>query len=219
MPKKARKRKPGELVLATFIIPHEKWQDFQKMAKAEGRTASTTLVAFIEAYLAGDRPLEVEFDAELEAELARNVDARIEEAMSVKINPLVERVNDLYHTLRELEKRLGKLENLGHQSKTGKSHPTKFIDVEVIPIHNDIQKNIDIDSNKSDIYQEDTENEIDPRLDNLPGLTQKALCEEFGINPTNIIRNARVRGLSSPDYLQQLTGWVYRKGKYYPPEV
>ncbi|HAG81807.1 MAG TPA: hypothetical protein DCL61_11720 [Cyanobacteria bacterium UBA12227] len=60
---------------------------------------------------------------------------------------------------------------------------------------------------------------MDPRLDNLPGLTQKALCEEFGINPTNIIRNARVRGLSSPDYLQQLTGWVYRKGKYYPPEV
>ncbi|HBE56136.1 MAG TPA: hypothetical protein DDW56_01025, partial [Cyanobacteria bacterium UBA11366] len=65
----------------------------------------------------------------------------------------------------------------------------------------------------------DIDIDSDKNLDNFKGLTQKSLCEEFGINPINIVRNAKVRGLSSQEYLQQLTGWVYRKGKYYPPET
>ncbi|MEC4853932.1 MAG: hypothetical protein SAJ12_23365, partial [Jaaginema sp. PMC 1079.18] len=48
------------------------------------------------------------------------------------------------------------------------------------------------------------------------GLTEKALCEEFGINPFNVHRNAQVRGISRQAYLHQLTGWLYRDGLYYP---
>ena len=216
MPKKARKRNPGDLVLATFIVPHEKWQEFQKMAKAEGRTASATLAAFIESYLAGDRPLEIEIATDLEAELMRNLDDRIEVAVEPKIASLGEKMNQLQDTVIELNKRLDKAEKAANQSNTDKSKKTRFIDVEVVPIQENIDKNPDSHIDNDDI---DLDLDLDKNLDNFKGLTQKSLCEEFGINPINIVRNAKVRGLSSQEYLQQLTGWVYRRGKYYPPEA
>ena len=216
MPKKARKRNPGDLVLATFIVPHEKWQEFQKMAKAEGRTASATLAAFIESYLAGDRPLEIEIATDLEAELMRNLDDRIEVAVEPKIASLGEKMNQLQDTVIELNKRLDKAEKAANQSNTHKSKKTRFIDVEVVPIQENIDKNPDSHIDNDDI---DLDLDLDKNLDNFKGLTQKSLCEEFGINPINIVRNAKVRGLSSQEYLQQLTGWVYRRGKYYPPEA
>ncbi len=220
MPKKARKRNPGDLVLATFIVPYEKWQDFQKMAKAEGRTASATLAAFIESYLAGDRPLEIEIATDLEAELMRNLDDRIEVAVEPKIANLGDQLNQLQNTVIELNKRLDKAEKAANQSNTDNSKTPRFIDVEVISIEENIYKNPDSNIDNDDIDVDiEIDSDSDKNLDNFKGLTQKSLCEEFGINPINIVRNAKVRNLSSQEYLQQLTGWVYRRGKYYPPEA
>lgn len=211
MPKKAKKRKPGELVLATFIIPHEKWQDFQNRAKAEGRTASAILVAFIERYLGGKQSFDLELESQLEADFDTTLDERIEAIASVKIANLGELLNQLDHTVKYLDKRLSKLESAAHKSETENFYSANFIDVEVIAINDNFDENANIN-----IEPEKPDNE--PNLEDLSGLTQKALCEEFGINPSNIIRNAKVRGLSSPEYLQQVTGWVYRNGKYYPPD-
>lgn len=244
MPKKARQRQPDESVLATFMIPYEKWQDFQKTARAEGTTASATLVAFIEAYLAGNRPSELELaepklETQLEAEFDKNLDtliekaverkiasfdailnnlqkavtqiderlekdARLEKAVGQKIASFDEMLNHCQKVVKQLDESLIKVEKAAHQSNDSKNKAPKFIDVEAVTIDNDIEKNADTDT--------------DTTFDELNGLTQKALCEEFGINPSKLVRNASMRGLSSSDYLHQLTGWVYKNGRYYPPQ-
>ncbi|HBE56135.1 MAG TPA: hypothetical protein DDW56_01020, partial [Cyanobacteria bacterium UBA11366] len=164
MPKKARKRNPGDLVLATFIVPYEKWQDFQKMAKAEGRSASATLAAFIESYLAGDRPLEIELAADLEAELMRTLDTRIEEAVEQKVASFGTKLNQLQNTIKDLNKRLEKAESNPDRSKTVKSQPAKFIDVEVVPIQEEISKKPEINK-KPEVNIENDDPDIDIDID------------------------------------------------------
>ncbi|MFW6358618.1 MAG: hypothetical protein ACOC0N_05305 [Chroococcales cyanobacterium] len=217
MPKKARKRQPDEPVLATFMIPYEKWQEFQRLARNQGTTASATLVAFVESYLVGenDKSVEAEVAAENEAidlERERQWKAEIEEQLKAKIEQdlkayiddaiafhtrqLTEELTALQTLVSQLMQRLETAEDLVTQEKPKTLYPSDIIDVEVVGI---------------DVLEEESDNGI--------GLTQKALCEEFGINPTSIIRNAKVRGLSSSDYLHQLTGWNYYNGKYYPPDL
>lgn len=245
MPRKARKRPPDEPVLATFMISHEKWQDFQKAAKAKGTTASATIVAFIDGYLGGDQSFEIEetepeLETQSEAENSGNLDAVIEKVVGSKIARFDEMLNHLDQSFRELDERiekvtsiekvvgskfasfeqmlnhlhisvqhiderLEKVENAARQVKSEMYNAPKLIDIEAVTLDS---SNIDINTDQSS----------DEQLNNLTGLTEKALCEEFGLNPSSIVRNAKMRGLSSPDYLNQITGWVYVKGKYYPPE-
>jgi hypothetical protein len=102
MPKKAKQRQPDEPVLATFMISYEKWQDFQKAARAEGTTASATLVAFIESYLAGEQLSEPEVEIQLEARLNESLDARIEEAVALKVASLDKVIgNHLQNVVKE----------------------------------------------------------------------------------------------------------------------
>lgn len=247
MPKQARQRKPDELVLATFMIPYKKWQDFQKAAREEGTTASAALVAFIESYLAGNQPsqpeltepefIEPELETQLVTALSQNLDAQIEKAVEQKIasfdtmlnylhqavrqiderlekNPQQEKaveqkissvdemLNHLQKTVIQLDERLEKVEKAAPQLKNEEYPSIKLIDIEAVTIESTA----------------DTDKNIDNSLDDVKGLTQKALCEEFGINPSNLVRNASMRGLSASDYLNQLTGWVYRNGMYYPPK-
>lgn len=245
MPRKARKRQPDEPVLATFMISHEKWLDFQKAAKAGGTTASATIVAFIDSYLAGEQSFEIEqtepeLETQPEAELSGNLDAIIEKVVESKIASFDEFLNHIHQSFRELDERiekvtsienvvesklatleqmlnhlhksvqqiderLGKVENAARQVKSETYNVPKLIDIEAVTLDN---SNIDINTDQA----------RDEQLNNLTGLTEKALCDEFGLNPSSIVRNAKMRGLSSPDYLNQITGWVYVKGKYYPPE-
>ena len=51
----------------------------------------------------------------------------------------------------------------------------------------------------------------------LEGMTQGQLCQQFGINTKNVSKKARAQGVSSQDYMESVTGWVYRDGKYFPP--
>ncbi|HEY9613695.1 hypothetical protein [Allocoleopsis sp.] len=247
MPKQARQRKPDEMVLATFMIPYKKWQDFQKAAREEGITASAALVTFIESYLAGNQSsqpelfepelLEPELETQLVTALSKNLDAQIEKAVEQKIasfdtmldylhkavrqiderlekDPQLEKVveqkiasfdamlNHLQKTVRQIDERVEKVENTAPQLKNEEYKSIKLIDIEAITIES----------------TSDTDKNLDTNLDDGKGLTQKALCEEFGINPSNLGRNASMRGLSASDYLNQLTGWVYRNGMYYPPK-
>lgn len=253
MPKKAKQRQPDEPVLATFMISYEKWQDFQKAARAEGTTASATLVAFIESYLAEERLSASEVEITLEAQLNESLDARIEEAVALKVagldkvignhlqNAVKERdatldarieeavglkiiglgemLNHLQNTITEIDKRLGKVETSTNQLNTGKYPAPKLIDVKAVSVDQNIDQNLEMDIDTDKYRSQDIETVVDKAIDNLAGLTQKDLCEEFGINPSSIVRNARMRGLSSSEYLHQLTGWVHRNGKYYPSGI
>jgi methyl-accepting chemotaxis protein len=247
MPKQARQRKPDELVLATFMIPYKKWQDFQKAAREEGTTASAALAAFIESYLAGNRSsqpeltepefLEPELDTQLATALVKNLDSQIEkaveqkiasfdtmldylhkavkqiderlekddhieQAMKQKISSFDEMLNHLHKTVIRIDERVEKVEKVAPQLKNEDYQSLKLIDVEAVTIESTA----------------DTDKHLDNNLDDGKGLTQKVLCEEFGINPSNLVKNANMRGLSASDYLNQLTGWVYRNGMYYPPK-
>ncbi|MEC4854147.1 MAG: hypothetical protein SAJ12_24460, partial [Jaaginema sp. PMC 1079.18] len=97
MPKKARKREPDELVLATFMIAYEKWQQFQKVARDEGTTASATLVAFIESYLTGARFDDEDDEAETPPppENDRDFDERLEQALNEKLSGVDSLLNHL----------------------------------------------------------------------------------------------------------------------------
>ncbi|MEO0869661.1 MAG: hypothetical protein AAFY17_14730 [Cyanobacteria bacterium J06642_11] len=50
------------------------------------------------------------------------------------------------------------------------------------------------------------------------GLRPKELCDLFGLNYKAEALNAKLLGLSTHDYLQQLTGWQLRYERYYPPQ-
>jgi hypothetical protein len=238
-PKQAKKRDPNELVLATFRIPYEKWEKFQQAASAAGTTASATLLAFIEGYLAEaetgskattpnspesqeqsdwvqpnssnpDSELEPsavsEFHPQSTADIKQQVEAIVQLKMTEfepTIHGIQTQVNALSKRLEQVEDQVGKLS----QGKTGKG--SEFIDVQAVSVDSDLnQDHLNHDEALNDDY--------DP--ENLGGLSQLGLCMEFGINPNNLNRHAIRRGLSTAEYLHQLTGWIYRNGKYYPPE-
>lgn len=239
IPKQAKRRDPNELVLATFRIPYEKWEKFQQAASAAGTTASATLLAFIEGYLAeaetGSKPTtptppesqeqsdwvqpnSSSRDSELEpsavsqlnpqstAEIKQQIEAIVQLKMTEfepTIHGIQTQVNTLSKRLDQVEDTVGKLS----QRKTGKG--SEFIDVQAV--------SVDSDLNRDALHNDEALNDdYDP--DNLGGISQLGLCMEFGINPNNLNRHAIRRGLSTAEYLHQLTGWVYRNGKYYPPE-
>lgn len=256
IPKQVRQRQPDELVLATFRIPYQKWEKFQEAASASGTTASATLLAFIEDYLARfnaenqpelldavdsldsldslESPLETEVSeksvsqltdrAELNAgsdnqeisgwngDLPAAIDQQMQKLISEKIEAKFEDfepiINRLQSQAGQLSKRLDKVEQLVNKFKGDKkTKASELIDVEAVPIDSNLNEN-------------DVESDVNPAEDDEfdIGLTQTALCIEFGINPTTLNRHASVRGLSTVEYLHQLTGWLYRNGKYYPPK-
>jgi hypothetical protein len=256
IPKQVRKRQPDELVLATFRIPYQKWEKFQEAASASGTTASATLLAFIEDYLA-------RFNAENQPELLDSVDSLdslesqsetevseksvsqltdrselnsgletqevsgwngdlpaaidqqmqklISEKIAAKFEDFEPIINRLQSQVGQLSKRLDKVEQIVNKFKGDKkTKASELIDVEAVPIDSDLNENdVESDANPAE-YAEYDQFDV--------GLTQTALCIEFGINPTTLNRHASVRGLSTVEYLHQLTGWLYRNGKYYPPK-
>lgn len=256
IPNQVRKRQPDELVLATFRIPYQKWEKFQEAASASGTTASATLLAFIEDYLARfnaenhpelldavdsldsldslESPLETEVyegaasqladRAELNAgsdnqeisgwngDLPAAIDQQMQKLIAEKIEAKFEEfepiINRLQSQVGQLSKRLDKVEQIVNKFKGDKkTKASELIDVEAVPIDSNLNEN-------------DVESDVNPAEDDEfdVGLTQTALCIEFGINPTTLNRHASVRGLSTVEYLHQLTGWLYRNGKYYPPK-
>jgi hypothetical protein len=256
IPKQVRKRQPDELVLATFRIPYQKWEKFQEAASASGTTASATLLAFIEDYLARfnaenqpelldsvdsvdslESPLETEvseksvsqltdrselnagletqevsgWNGDLPAAIDQQVQKLISEKISAKFEDFEPIINRLQSQVGQLSKRLDKVEQIVNKfNGSKKTKASELIDVEAVPIDSDLNENdVESDTNPAEYAEYD---EFDS------GLTQTALCIEFGINPTTLNRHASVRGLSTVEYLHQLTGWFYRNGKYYPPK-
>ncbi len=255
IPKQARKRQPDELVLATFRIPYQKWEKFQEAASASGTTASATLLAFIEDYLARfnaknqpelldavdsldsldslESPLKTEVSeksvsqvteraaskpgldkefSELNRDLPAAIDQQMQKLIGEKIEAKFEEfeliISQLQSQVGQLIKRLDKVEHIVNKFKGNqKTKASDCIDVEAVPIDGNLNEN-------------DGESDANPAEDDEfdVGLTQTALCIEFGINPTTLNRHASVRGLSTVEYLHQLTGWLYRNGKYYPPK-
>ncbi len=254
IPKQVRKRQPDELVLATFRIPYQKWEKFQEAASASGTTASATLLAFIEDYLArfnaathqpelldsvepSESPLETEvperavseltdrselnagsdnqeiseLNRDLPAAIDQQVQKLISEQISAKFEDFEPIINRIQSQVGQLSKRLDKVEQIVNKFKGDKkTKASEWIDVEAVPIDSDLNENdVESDANPGE-YAEYDEFDV--------GLTQTALCIEFGINPNTLNRHASVRGLSTVEYLHQLTGWLYRNGKYYPPK-
>lgn len=259
MPRRNQNRKSDDPVWATFKIPYEKWQHFKAVAKAEGNTASATLVDLIEGYLTSESinnsksesSAEIEDHAKshhdslaeafkqtflnsdariseivnqkiaiLEQSFADNLEKKLEKIVQTRLSEMVsqslagldqelnqelkrflEKVDQLEKELQSLQKQVRnqKPDCKNSQTQTSSSFnyykATKLIDIEAIAIENLTQES------KDDV-----------------GLTQEALCEQFGINSTQVTSNARLRNLSTPEYLYQVTGWVYRKGIYYPPK-
>lgn len=271
IPKQVKKRHPDELVLATFRIPYQKWEQFQEAASASGTTASATLLAFIEDYLArfnaknqpevldpvesllqtasavtGESHLpgqslvnsglvtpsetsetevnrglspenQLEIQKLLETQLEEKLEAKLEAKLGAKLEDIEPIIHRIQSQMNQLSRRLGKVEQIVEKFKGTKTKNTAdFIDVDAVPIDSELnQPDLDRDSARGDPeanhpLTEDDENDI--------GLTQTALCIEFGINPNTLNRHAKVRGLSTVEYLHQLTGWLYRNGKYYPPK-
>jgi hypothetical protein len=253
IPNQVRKRQPDELVLATFRIPYQKWEKFQEAASASGTTASATLLAFIEDYLARfnagnqpelldsvdsldslESPLETGvsegavsqvtdrselnagsdsqeisgWNGDLPAAIDQQMQKLIAEKIATKFEDFEPIINRLQSQVGQLSKRLDKVEQIVNKFKGDKkTKASEWIDVEAVPIDSDLnENNVESDVNPA----EDDEFDV--------GLTQTALCIEFGINPTTLNRHASVRGLSTVEYLHQLTGWLYRNGKYYPPK-
>ena len=48
-------------------------------------------------------------------------------------------------------------------------------------------------------------------------MSQAELCEYFGWSYKAVARAAKAKGLSTHEYVQQKTGWVLRRERYYPP--
>ena len=49
------------------------------------------------------------------------------------------------------------------------------------------------------------------------GLSQRELCEYFGWDYRQVASSAKALGMSTHAYVQQQTGWILRREKYYPP--
>jgi hypothetical protein len=211
-----RSRQPGDSVFATFKIPHDKWQHFQQAAQLEGKTASATLVAFIDRYLSQEEaadnspersPSVLPSPHQLETVIAEMVEARLKEISSPKIASLEEKLDRLEIVLRKFDERLGKVETAVSQWKAQQYQPPNLVEVEAVAVKGE-------SSTHSSQSQEKTS---DPKKD--LGVAERTLCEQFGLNPDNLVRHAQMRGLSASEYLHQVTGWVYRHGKYYPGDL
>lgn len=210
----SKSRQPGDSVFATFKIPYDKWQHFQQMAQLEGKTASATLVAFIESYLsqeASSEPKPARSPASepvvlqpLEKALEKLVEERLQETILPTIASLEEKLTRIEIVLRKFDERLGKVETAVSQWKAQRYQPPRLVDVEVVTVKGD--RSPQTPSSSHPLTEDDAG----------IGVAERALCEQFGLNPTNLVRHAKMRGLSASEYLHQVTGWVYRDGKYYP---
>ena len=49
------------------------------------------------------------------------------------------------------------------------------------------------------------------------GISQRELCDRFGISPGNVGARAKRKDLSTAAYLQLKTGWRYIGKLWYPP--
>lgn len=245
MPRRAKKRQADEIVRASFSIPYGKWQQFQEVVRAQGSTVSATLFSLIEEYLITQRSspssvenswdrveetedlaTEIDYLKDKFSQLQRKIkaletklDNRIEAAVVSQLNSLDRRLSSLQTTVTELNRRQSKFENNPKQAdKSYFYSEDNLIDVEAIPVEEEINNGKNKTS-KSDLFDDifevlgnfqHQETEIKDQ-----GITEQALCQRFGLKPSRIIRNAKLRGLSSPEYLYQVTGWFYRNGKYY----
>jgi hypothetical protein len=50
------------------------------------------------------------------------------------------------------------------------------------------------------------------------GLRQRELCEKLGLNYKTVATTAKLQGISTHAYIQQVTGWILRNELYYPPQ-
>jgi len=193
MAKKAKTRKPGEPILATFLIADEVWQQFQAKAQSEGKTAANVLMAFVENYLVHSAPESQPTEA-LAAQIESTIDRKMAEVENV--------LDQLQNHLSDLDCRLERIEKtLTSTNPSTPQNPSQIIDIDAIAV---------------EFLTPDSPTPRDSALTPPEiGITEKALCEEFGINPFNVHRNAQVRGISRQAYLHQLTGWFYRNGLYY----
>lgn len=245
MPRRAKKRQADEIVRASFSIPYGKWQQFQEVVRAQGSTVSATLFSLIEEYLITQRSspssvenpgnkleenedlvTEIDYLKDKFSQLQRkikaletNLDNRMEAAVASQLNSLDHRLSSLQTKVTELNQRQSKFENNPKQAdKSYFYSEDNLIDVEAIPVEEEI------DNGKSKASESDLFDDIFEVLENFQyqeteitdqGITEQALCRRFGLKPSRIIRNAKLRGLSSPEYLYQVTGWFYHNGKYY----
>ncbi|HIK29955.1 MAG TPA: hypothetical protein IGS17_10130 [Oscillatoriales cyanobacterium M59_W2019_021] len=206
----SKSRQPGDAVFATFKIPYEKWQHFQHAAQLEGKTASATLVAFIEQYLSQEKTslsskvqtAELPSLEQLEMEIEQILEKRLRQAALPQVTGLEEKLDRLELVLRKFDERLGKVETAVSQWKSQQYQPPDLVDVEAVPV-------------KGDRSSETRQPQPTPSEAEI-GVAERTLCEQFGLNPDTLMRHARMRGLSAAEYLHQVTGWVYRDGKYYP---
>jgi hypothetical protein len=111
--------------------------------------------------------------------------------------------DQLQSHLSDLDRRLERIEKTLTSTATSTSpNPSQIIDIDAIAV---------------EFLTPDSPTPRDSALTPPEiGITEKNLCEEFGINPFNVSRNAQIRGISRQAYLHQLTGWFYRNGLYYP---
>lgn len=245
MPRRAKKRQADEIVRAGFSIPYGKWQQFQEVVRAQGSTVSATLFSLIEEYLVTqqcspssvenpgnkleeneDLVTEIDYLKDKFSQLQRkikaletNLDNRMEAAVASQLNSLDHRLSSLQTKVTELNQRQSKFENNPKQAdKSYFYSEDNLVDVEAIPVEEEI------DNGKSKASESDLFDDIFEVLENFQyqeteitdqGITEQALCRRFGLKPSRIIRNAKLRGLSSPEYLYQVTGWFYHNGKYY----
>jgi len=47
--------------------------------------------------------------------------------------------------------------------------------------------------------------------------SQRELCEYFGWDYREVARLAKKEGMSTHAYVQQETGWILKRERYYPP--
>jgi hypothetical protein len=210
-----KSRQPGDSVFATFKIPYDKWQHFQQAAQLEGKTASATLVAFIERYLSKEEASdsspgrssvsEPPSPQQLERAIEEILEARLQAVTLPKIANLEEKLDRLEIVLRKFDERLGKVETAVSQWKAQQYQAPELVDVEVVTV-------------EGDRFPRSPHPENTVSKDGI-GIAERALCEQFGLNPDNLVRHAQMRGLSASEYLHQVTGWVYRNGKYYPGDT
>ncbi|MGB3239700.1 MAG: hypothetical protein WBB29_15495 [Geitlerinemataceae cyanobacterium] len=209
-----RSRQPGDSVFATFKIPYDKWQHFQQAAQLQGKTASATLVEFIEGYLSKEEasntssetsPSALPDPYQLETVIREMLDDRLRETSIPKIANLEEKLDRLEIVLRKFDERLGKVETIVSQWKAKQYEAPELVDVEAFAV-------------ESDRSTHSPPPEKTAPKDGI-GVAEQALCEQFGLNPDNLLRHAQMRGLSASEYLHQVTGWVYRDGKYYPGDT
>ncbi len=222
MPKQARVRSADEPVQATFKIAYDRWQQFQQRARGEGTTASATLVAFVERYLA-DFPID---SASEPLRLEPEIEAYIQEIVNQQT---AQKTADLEAKLAKMQAEIAALEHHLHQeidrlNRPGEVQSSVREPEEAKPSEVDVLEEIELEIIEGELVEncDDLPQSFSIDPDNLPpdwfGISEQVLCERFGLNPKNIARHAGMRGLSTSEYLHQVTGWIYENGRYYALE-